>query len=98
MGDQSRQYYIDVAARLGYQITITEFDTFEAGDHAGDLVNGENWRYAWRVNAPEVTITEFIAGGSSAGDPLRDWGNEQLECVINRLKPAHTLAQFAYGG
>lgn len=98
IGDQSRQYFINVAARVGYQITITEFDVFQAGDHAGDLVNGDNWRFAWRVNAPEETITEFKAGLSAAGDPLRDWGNEILECVINRLKPAHTHVQFAYGG
>lgn len=98
IGDQSRQYFIDVAARVGYIITITEFDTFNAGDHAGDTVNGQNWRFAWRVNAPEETITEFKAGLSVAGDPLRDWGNEILECVITKLKPAHTLVQFAYGG
>lgn len=97
IGGQSPGYYIDVAARLGYDITITEFSPFVAGDSAGDYVYGDDWAYAWQVNAPEETVTYFAAGEGSAGDPLASWGNELLECVINRLKPAHTIVIFAYG-
>ena len=97
IGDQSRQYFIDAAAALGYEITITEFRPFVAGSLAGDPLTNGDWIYTWRVNAVAGTgITHFVAG-SQAGEPLRDWGNERLECLISRLKPAHTLVQFAYG-
>lgn len=97
IGGQSPAYYIDVAQRLGFEITITEFRPFVAGDDAGDPVYGDDWAYAWQVNAPEESVTYFEAGNGSAGDPLASWGNELLECVINRLKPAHTIVIFAYG-
>lgn len=97
IGDQSRQYFIDIAAALGYAITITEYSPFVAGSSAGDVLSNGDWIYTWQVNAPEETIRPFVAG-SAAGEPVRDWGNEILECVINKYKPAHTLALFAYGG
>lgn len=97
-GGQSKAYFIEVARALGFTITITEFRPFQAGaSAAGDpLTNGE-WVYAWRVNAPAITIISFRAGHSAAGEPLRSWGNDALECKINQLKPAHTLALFGYG-
>jgi uncharacterized protein YmfQ (DUF2313 family) len=29
-------------------------------------------------------------------DPLAAWGNTLLECVMRRLKPAHTTLLFSY--
>ncbi len=97
LGGASRQYFIDVAAALGFAITITELGPFLAGHSAaGDAAGSEAWRPVWRVNAAEFTITSFAAGISAAGEPLRDWGNEILECVLRRLKPAHTEIEFFY--
>lgn len=97
-GGQSRQFFIDLAAQLGYVITITEFTPFRAGQSsASDSLTNGYWPYAWQVNAPETTIREFRAGQAAAGEPLRRWGNELLECVIGRAKPAHTILIFAYG-
>lgn len=96
-GGQSKQFFIDFAASLGYTVTITEFRPFRAGiSAAGDPLSNGDWIFAWRVNAPETTITHFRAGQSAAGEPLRSWGNDQLECAIDRLKPAHTILQFSY--
>ena len=97
IGGQSAAYYIALAASLGYTITVTEFSPFQAGSDAGDALTNDGWRFVWQVNAPEASIVEFSAGRSSAGEPLRAWGNELLECVINRLKPANTYVLFAYG-
>lgn len=97
IGGQSAAYYIALAASLGYTITVTEFSPFQAGSDAGDALTNDGWRFVWQVNAPEASIVEFAAGRSSAGEPLRAWGNELLECVINRLRPAHTHVLFAYG-
>ncbi|MEJ1402586.1 MAG: putative phage tail protein [Candidatus Sedimenticola sp. (ex Thyasira tokunagai)] len=97
IGGQSRQFFIDLATSLGYVITISEFQPFQAGSLAGEQITNDDWIHAWQINAPETTITQLTAGGA-AGDPLRDWGNEILECAITRLAPAHTTPLFAYGG
>ena len=96
-GGQSRAYFIALAAALGYEITITEFRPLKAGFEAGAACCGSDWWFVWLVNAPETTIRTFKAGTSKAGEPVRTWGNERLECEISRRKPAHTLVQFAYG-
>lgn len=96
-GGQSREYFIAVAAALGYEVTITEFRPFRAGlSSAGDPLTNGAWVYTWRVNGPETTINYFRAGQSRAGEPLATWGNDSLECRLRQLKPAHTILQFAY--
>jgi len=97
-GGQSINYYIDVAARAGYTVTITEYTPFRVGLNAmGDPLASEDWAYAWQVNAPAETVRVFRAGQGSAGEALRTWGNEILECALNQVKPAHTYLIFAYG-
>ena len=98
-GGQSKAYYIAVAAALGFDITITEFFAFRAGaNRAGQRVNGQDWLYTWRITAINNRVWSFRAGRSTAGERLRRWGNRMLECVIEPLKPAHTILQFAYVG
>lgn len=96
-GGQSRQFFIDLAARLGFAVTITEYRPPRVGVmRSGDRLYGETWRFAWLVTGPAETYRYFRAGGSVSGERLRSWGNDVLECVINRLKPAHTVVRFAY--
>ncbi|HEY1035537.1 MAG TPA: putative phage tail protein [Pseudoxanthomonas sp.] len=98
-GGQSRAYFIALAAALGFVIEIEEFRPFRAGwSNAGDALTNGDWVYTWRVRGPEETITYFRAGVSAAGEPLAYWGNDALECRIRKLKPAHTIVLFAYGG
>lgn len=97
-GGQSIAYFIEVMGVLGFTITITEYDRFRVNrNRMGDALNGEDWEYTFTVNAPTETIFWFRAGQAAAGEPLASWGNERLECNMNKLKPAHTLALFAYG-
>jgi uncharacterized protein YmfQ (DUF2313 family) len=96
LGGQAKSYFINLAARLGFTITITEFKPFQAGSKAGDPLTNEAWRNTFRVNSPAETVRTFKAG-SKAGEPLAEWGNDILECTINRVKPAHTVVQYAYG-
>lgn len=96
-GGQSPQYFIDVAAELGYTISVTEFNQFRVGRNAvGDALRGEDWEYTWQVNSALDTVTYFFAGQNGAGDALAEWGNERLECVITARKPAHTIVLFSY--
>lgn len=97
-GGQSPAYFISIAKALGYLVTIEEFRPFRAGrSAAGNALTNGDWIYAWRVRAPAETIIPYRSGLSAAGEPLRAWGNDTLECKINQLKPAHSIALFAYG-
>lgn len=96
-GGQSRQFFIDYIEALGFDVTITEFQQFRAGiSAAGDaLTNGQDWVNTWQINAPASLAYEFTAG-SRAGEPLRVFRNDSIECSINHIKPAQTLVLFAY--
>lgn len=97
LGGQSRAYFVSIAAALGVTITITEFRPARVGfASVGDPIRGLPWSFAWRVNAPATTVSYARSGFASAGDALATWGNETLECVFQRLKPAQTTVIFAY--
>lgn len=96
-GGQSIAYFVGFAKTLGYDITITQFAPFAAGrGRAGTPLYGEAWAHAWQVNAPEFSISYFLAGVGSAGEPLATWGNTVLQCELQRLAPAHTTVIFNY--
>lgn len=97
-GGQSAAYFIEVAAALGYSVTIETFQPFRVGrSRVGDSLTNGPWAFTWLVRAPEVSVTSFRVGRSAVGERLRTWGNDTLECKLNQLKPAHTIAIFAYG-
>lgn len=101
LGGQSIPYFVGLAARLGYFVEIVEFAPLEAGFGAGDAANGDAWAFAWLISVRiddrsyRDGYAEFVAG-SNAGDPLRGWGALDLECMIDRARPAHTTTLFAY--
>lgn len=98
-GGQSVAYYTAVARRLGYDVRIEMFAPARAGMlRAGQPVLGAAWAHTWRIVAPAQTVRRFRAGAGKAGEPLAVWGNASLECTLGRIKPAHTILQFAYGG
>ena len=97
-GGQSAAYFIELAGVLGYTVTIEEYRPFRVGlSRAGDALTNGDWVFTWLIRAPETSVISFRAGVSAAGERLRTWGNDTLECKINQLKPAHTIALFAYG-
>lgn len=95
LGGQSAAYYIGLAAALGYAITITEFRKHTVRSAVNYPLYSDAWAFAWQVNAALNTFTRFNVK-SRVNDPLASWGNALLECVISRLKPAHTHVLFAY--
>jgi uncharacterized protein YmfQ (DUF2313 family) len=135
-GGQSREFFISVAAMIGYTITITEYRTFICGiDRCGDnrvygdgsdpmydewgrpiknplgvnVAGGElsEWpnygvgppenRFYWTVHVTEAALIWFRTGASQAADLLLDFGlADDLECLLNRWKPAHTQIIFDY--
>ena len=139
IGAASREFFIEIAAQLGYTITITEYRPFMVGmDHCGDsrtkgkgpapnynkwgqvLLNdrgvpieqGElsEWPhyglgpvanyYYWTVHVDGMKLVWFRCGSGQCGvDPhLRIGLADDLECLFNRWKPAHTKIIFDYAG
>lgn len=82
-GGLSRQYFINLAAALGYDITIDELDD-------------PMWRWVVNVNGTPEQTYYFRVGESSVGDRLEESGDPDLETLFNRLKPAHTECIFKY--
>jgi uncharacterized protein YmfQ (DUF2313 family) len=138
LGGQSRQWFIDAAAQLGYSITITEYRPFMVGiDRCGDnrvygdgslmhnawgqpILNpngtpvqlGElsEWpnyglgprenRYYWQVHVHAGSLMWFRCGSGQCGvDPHLLIGRDtDLECILERWKPAHTQIIYDYSG
>lgn len=97
-GGQSRQFFIDLADAMGYPgATIDEFRPMTCNDNCNSALWSETDRFTWQVNLPYATGGVFVANCNSVCDsPLQSWGDEAVECRINRFKPAHTTAVFAY--
>jgi uncharacterized protein YmfQ (DUF2313 family) len=95
LGGQSPAYFIGLASALGYAITITEFRAHCVNDDVEFPLYDAAWTFAWQVNAALNTVTD-ITVDSTVEDPISAWGNALLECVIERLKPAHTTVLFSY--
>jgi uncharacterized protein YmfQ (DUF2313 family) len=115
LGGQSRQFFIDVAAALGYTIYITEYLPYQCGiSRVGDTRSSvdnpdDPTHYMWQLGAPEIRyywtihvqgmpLKYFHTGLGECGvDRLLAFGTDaDLECVIDRWKPAHTDVIFDY--
>jgi uncharacterized protein YmfQ (DUF2313 family) len=80
-GGQSRAFYVQLAAALGYTATIMEFTPHTVNSSVVHPLYDMAWRFGWRVTAhPELGASSTAA----------------LEALIRRLAPAHTFVQFAY--
>jgi len=96
-GGQSAPYFVQLAAALGYTVTVTNDAPFRCGQsRAGHHVGDQNWFFAWAVHAPAFTTIRFVAGQSTAGEPLVTFGNAVLECELSARQPAQTVLKFLY--
>lgn len=115
LGGQSRQFFIDTAKQLGYNITITEYMPYQTGlsrvgdtrwakdnpdsptEFAWQLASGDI-RYYWSMHVDGLKIGHFYTGRSECGiDRLLSIQHaEDLECLFDRIKPAHTTIIFDY--
>ncbi len=103
-GGQSRQFFENVAAILGYQIAIQEFRPFQFGLSSFGGPRGAFFlpssRFFWRVTVTGPRLTRFSFGRSSFG---RDSFLEivkavDLQCVFTRWGPSHCTVIFDYLG
>lgn len=86
-GGQTAAYFIELAARLGFVATIAE-------------TAAHTWRMDVDLAASSATYTlrtnEARAGTARAGDRVASRDVAELEAVILREKPAHTVVTFNY--
>lgn len=103
--------FIELAAILGYEIEIEEFRPFRAWspcnaainpdfgtDMAGTKLARIAWAHCWRVRVLNDRAIWWMRCDSACTAFIRDWAQGDLECVFERIKPAHTLIIWAYAG
>ncbi|MBP0492154.1 YmfQ family protein [Pararoseomonas indoligenes] len=96
-GGQSAPYFVQVAAALGYAVTVKNYGPARLGHmRLGDRMFDARWAHVWAIRAPTTTITSFRMGMSGLGERFRSWGNEVLECELRARAPAHTILLFQY--
>lgn len=95
-GGLSRQFFIDLAAALGYVISITEFVPFTVVSKVTDALYDTDSRYYWRVNLATAAPPRAFTVLDSVTTPLVIYQTGLIECLLQKLKPAHTELLFAY--
>ena len=103
VGGQSPAYFVCLATSLGYDVRLEEFQPFRFGRSSFGGPSGRfmdpRARHVWRMRVTGTTVSRFRFGGSSFGrDPFLTIPHAtDLECTLQRLKPAQTTLIFAYG-
>ncbi|MGZ4959338.1 MAG: YmfQ family protein [Methylomonas sp.] len=95
---QSRAYFIALSEAMGYPgATIDEFAPMTCSDDCNSSLYSDADRFVWQINLPAATGGVFVATcNSDCNSSLQSWGDEAIECRINKFKPAHTSVIFAY--
>jgi len=90
-------HFVAGEAEAGDMLLEGDGEEFEAGGSiAGDSLGLFDWWHAWRVSGDPSESTWFEADASVAGDAI-DWSdNPVVRCLIERFKPAHTRAVYAW--
>lgn len=97
LGGQSKQYFINLAVSMGYAgATIDEYRPMNCNDDCNDALYSADDRYFWTINLPSTAGVFVMNCNGTCNDSLQAWGDEAIECRINKYKPAHTTAIFAY--
>lgn len=98
IGGASAAYFIALAKSLGYPgAGVTEFRPMTCVSHCDESLNpAPIWTHVWQLDLPAARITAMTCA-SACTDSLRNWGDATIECVVRRLKPAHTHVIFTYG-
>ncbi len=96
---QTPAFYIALAASIGFDVTIHEFDP-EVDDYDTSLsaqVAAGRWRYIWRVHVRNGSVFNYMVAGDPAGSALLEGDAAlDLECIISAARPAHTHVIFSY--
>ena len=98
LGEQSRAFFVTVAADLGYEITITEYNEENPGpqtEYEGIPIDGDAWNYVWQIDAALGTLRPRTFMAEFPGR-FMEFGNELLECTLRSLAHDHRVLFFSY--
>lgn len=95
-GTPSIPYLEDVAAQIGYSVTVNRCHARRSGSLCGTSYGGIAWQFTWEVHAALNTLQQRFYGGAIYGTPYASWQNAVLECVMRQHAPAHTIVHFIY--
>jgi uncharacterized protein YmfQ (DUF2313 family) len=96
---QTPAFYIEMAAAIGFEIEINEFDPdVDAYDASlAAAVAAGRWRHIWRVHVLNAGSFNHMIAGDPAGTALLVGDAAlDLECLIRAAKPAHSHVIFSY--
>lgn len=97
-GGQSVASFLALLAALGYPGgTVTEFRPMRCNSKCNAALNQGGWRYGWRVSVPIAVNVKVMTATGRCNDPLADWGDPGLLCLLSAHKPAHTKLFVGYG-
>jgi uncharacterized protein YmfQ (DUF2313 family) len=94
-GGQSRPYMIATALAAGYAITIDEFDPQTVESDVEYSLHDLDAPFMWQINVP-LPGGALYSVESGVDEPLETGTNYLIECLLNQIKPAHTLILFNY--
>lgn len=87
LGGQSEAYFVGIAALLGYEAEIETFRPTRLPLNLARPLAGLPWAFAWRV---------AVWGPVEMGDPTPVYASAELQCVVNRARPGHTVVTFDF--
>ncbi len=100
VGGLSIPYFTSLAARLGYEIEISEFEPFQLDrDHLDlDIFYEADVVWVWRahIKGGNVRAFPFLLDMSLVDEPLLSFSDAVIESYLIDLKPAHTFVVFDY--
>lgn len=100
-GFMNEAYYVELDRSLGYEdAVVSQVREFRVGvSRMGDRLNDILFHHVFFVSVPSgAQILAFRTGESGMGERLRTWGDDSLECILNRQKPAHSKVFVTYQG
>lgn len=88
---QSIGYFYEVAEKYGFDIDINEYEIFKI-EHQGIETLGldSEYAYSWEINYVDGQQLYFRAGENKANDRLEIAKGIGINCIFDKLKPAHT--------
>lgn len=98
VGGATPAYLIQQAEAMGYAgATIEEYDLATCGGDCEQSLCDEPWLFTFTLHLPQEPGSLGATCVGSCEDFLGMPPNNRIECLINRIKPAHTHAIYAYG-
>lgn len=96
-GGQTAQYYIAMAARLGFTATVSEFTEFSIDLDVDQPLYGVDWAFAWQLNLPlqQTNGIDFTID-ADVDTPLGTFVSTIDTGPFVEYKPAHSSVLFSY--